>query len=146
MSAMAKPSPVYTRLASWPMASSCEFVAAMKGISDDTHGTRWLEALARRLTELLDEPDDIALYELVRRIEGGRASIKKTKEGEPPIAQGEKEWEADRNGNLTLAAPLSRKTLGAESLDGPEVSCTCGCGLGKPMVKKPEAEAEAEKK
>lgn len=59
---------------------ACEFVAAIKGISDDTHGTRWLEALARRLTELLDEPDDIALYELVRRIEGGRASIKKTKD------------------------------------------------------------------
>jgi len=57
-----------------------EFLAAMKGVSDDARGTRWLEALARRLTELLDEPDDIALYELVRRIEGGRDSIKKSKD------------------------------------------------------------------
>jgi ATP-dependent helicase/nuclease subunit A len=63
----------------WDRAAR-EFLAAMRGVSDDARGTRWLVSLARKLTELVDEPDDLALYELVHRIKRGLKEIKKTKD------------------------------------------------------------------
>ncbi len=57
-----------------------EFLDAMAGVVDTTRGSRWLVSLATRLRELLDEPDDLALYELVDRIKRGGKEIKKTKD------------------------------------------------------------------
>lgn len=57
-----------------------ELVAATAGMADETRGTRWLMTLATRIAELLEEPDDLALYEVVDRIQRGRKAIKKTKD------------------------------------------------------------------
>jgi ATP-dependent exoDNAse (exonuclease V) beta subunit len=57
-----------------------ELCAATAGIGDETRGARWLTALATQLSELLDEPDDLALYEVVDRIRRGSKEIKKTKD------------------------------------------------------------------
>nr|MBA3461798.1 UvrD-helicase domain-containing protein [Deltaproteobacteria bacterium] len=57
-----------------------EFLAAAAGIGSDTRGARWLTSFANRLAELLDEPDDMALYELVERVKRGTKDLKKTKD------------------------------------------------------------------
>ncbi len=57
-----------------------ELIASTQGITDQMRGTQWLVALATRISELLDEPDDLALYELVDRIKRGLKDIKKTKD------------------------------------------------------------------
>ncbi|MDQ3341051.1 MAG: UvrD-helicase domain-containing protein [Myxococcota bacterium] len=61
-------------------ASARSFVASVSGIVDEMRGTRWLLTLATRVSELLEEPDDLALYELVDRIKRGLKEIKKTKD------------------------------------------------------------------
>lgn len=57
-----------------------EFLASVTGLAEETRGTRWLTTLATRVAELLEEPDDLALYELVERIKRGLKDIKKTKD------------------------------------------------------------------
>jgi ATP-dependent helicase/nuclease subunit A len=57
-----------------------EFLAAMRGITGDTRGARWLVTTASILAELLDDPDDMALYALVPRIERGTKLLRKTKD------------------------------------------------------------------
>lgn len=56
------------------------FLEITTKLTDDTRGTRWLAMLATRLSELLEEPDDLALYELVDRIRRGSKAIRKTKD------------------------------------------------------------------
>lgn len=55
------------------------FLDAMKPVTGSMIGTQWLMRLARRITALLEDSDDIALYELVGRIKAGRKRFKKTK-------------------------------------------------------------------
>lgn len=57
-----------------------EFLAATAELVNETRGTRWLANLATRISELLDEPDHLALYELVDRIKRGSKEIRKTKD------------------------------------------------------------------
>jgi ATP-dependent exoDNAse (exonuclease V) beta subunit len=61
-------------------ASAKDFLTAMKGVDDDSVGTRWLFGLARRLEALLDDPDPLALYELVARIKTGVKRLRKMKD------------------------------------------------------------------
>lgn len=61
-------------------AAARDFLAAMRGVDDDSEGARWMLGLAARLQLLLETAEPMALYELVAQIKYGKKHWKQRKD------------------------------------------------------------------